>query len=886
VGGLPSGTVTFLFTDVEGSTRRWDADPDAMRAALAVHDEVLRSAVESHGGRLFKHTGDGICAVFGSARGAIDAAVAAQRLLSLPVRMGLATGEVDERDGDYFGPVLNRTARIMAASHGGQVVVEALTAGLVDNVALIDLGDHRLRDLSGTVRLFQLQAEGLRADFPPLMTTDSVPGNLPLPVTSFVGRELELRQLIDLVRAHRLVTLTGVGGVGKTRLAMRVAAELSPECPDGVWLVELAPVEDPIAVPDVVATALGIQPGATIAERVAAALHGRRVLVVLDNCEHVLDAVVNVAETILARTATVRIIATSREALRTRSEHVWVVPSLDIQGGVESAAVALFVQRARAVVAGFTLDDERDATAVVEICRRLDGIALAIELAAARMVSMSPAEVLDRLADRFRLLAGSRRGVERHQTLRHAVEWSFDLLTEDERDMLCGCAVFADGFNVASAAQVCGGSRDEYALLDLLDSLVRKSLVTVERVGAFSRYRMLETIRQYGDDELAERGNEVRDRHASYFAGEAAARWEMWDGPGQQLALDWVDAEFGNLRAGFRWAAGRGNAAAAAAIAAHAALLALSVQRHEAVGWAEELLPMASAADVATLPRLYTAASLCSFIGRPADAVGYAHAAMRLEAGGGYEPFAPGLSRFFEAVAFRFSGDMPRWMENCRRMAAGEGLERALGQAGVLYGLADVARSDEARAIADETLDAARAYDNPWILAFTLDAYGRAFADSEPARALTVLRQGLQYAREQRLAIFEAFFVRDAAALAAVCGDLGEALDLFCSNIDALQRAGDVAHLASTLGHLAVLLTRIGQQGPATTIYGATAGHATANRVAGLAAVVDDLRAVLGPRRFEQCFVAGAAMEMSEAVQYARQQIQLARETQDPAAAR
>ena len=272
----------------------------------------------AQGGWLFKHTGDGVCAAFGSARAAIDAAVEAQRRLGLPVRMGVATGEAEERDGDYFGPALNRAARVMAAGHGGQILVAASTASLVDGVELVDLGEHRLRDLSGATRLFQVRAEGLAVEFPRLQTLDAVPGNLPVQVTSFVGRDVEVKELTEQVRAHRLVTLTGVGGVGKTRLAVQVAAELAGEFPDGVWLVELAPVGDPAAVPDVVAAALGVTPqaGLTVTDSIAQALSGRRLLIVLDNCEHVLGAAGDLVETILARTATVTVLATSREGLR------------------------------------------------------------------------------------------------------------------------------------------------------------------------------------------------------------------------------------------------------------------------------------------------------------------------------------------------------------------------------------------------------------------------------------------------------------------------------------------------------------------------------------------------------------------------------------------
>ena len=347
--------MTFLFTDIEGSTRRWEQDPEAMAADLAAHDETLRAAIESHGGWLFKHTGDGVCAAFSSPRGAIDAAIEAQRSLRLPVRMGIATGEVESRADDYFGPTLNRTARIMAVGHGGQVLVSGSTAGLVTGIDLWDLGEHRLRDLSGVERVFQVRADGLAVEFPPLRTIDGVPGNLPAQVTSFVGRDVEVKELAELVRGHPLVTLIGVGGVGKTRLAVQVAAELVPDFDGGVWLVELAPVGDPAAVPDAVATILGImpQPDRTVTDSIAEALAGRRLLIVLDNCEHVLDAAADLVEAVLTRAPTVKVVATSREGLRVRAEHLWVVPSLDVDEGAASAAVELFVERARAVVAGF-----------------------------------------------------------------------------------------------------------------------------------------------------------------------------------------------------------------------------------------------------------------------------------------------------------------------------------------------------------------------------------------------------------------------------------------------------------------------------------------------------------------------------------------------------
>ena len=350
----PSGVVTFLFTDVEGSTRRWEADADAMRTALAAHDEVLRRVIEAHGGFLFKHTGDGVCASFASPRSAVDAAVAAQRALELPVRMGLATGEAELRDGDYFGAVLNRAARVMASGHGGQVLLDGITAGLCSSIDLISLGPRRLRDIAKPVEMFQVLAVGLGREFPPLKSLDAAPGNLRPPTTSLVGRESELAELHEAVKAHRLVTLTGVGGVGKTRLATEVAARLADEYPDSVWLFELAAVADPAAVPDAVAAVLGItqQPGKSVVESVAAALEGRVRLLVFDNCEHVRDAAADLIEAILAHSAMVRVLATSREGLGVADEQLWLVPSLEVGAGIDSAAVALFVERARSVPRG------------------------------------------------------------------------------------------------------------------------------------------------------------------------------------------------------------------------------------------------------------------------------------------------------------------------------------------------------------------------------------------------------------------------------------------------------------------------------------------------------------------------------------------------------
>ena len=490
-------------------------------AALAAHDEVLRSAIEAHGGWLFKHTGDGVCAAFRLSPAAVTAAVEAQRRLALPVRMGVATGEAELRDGDYFGPMLNRTARVMAAGHGGQVLVAAATAGLLSGVDLADLGEHRLRDLSGVEHLFQVRAEGLGEVFSPLADLGCAcrgtcrcrrraswaASRRSRRSSSWCGR---IDGDLDGGGRGRQDPpgAAGRGGVDRRVRRRRVARRAGARRRPG----RVARHGGHHAGRDPTAGDVGER------ERGAGAA-GRRMLVVLDNCEHVLDAAAELVETILARAATVTVLATSREGLRVTARAVVAGAVTRRRAAGASAAVELFVDRARAVEPGFGLRSDADAAAVTEICRRLDGIPLAIELAAARMVSMSPQRSVDRLGDRFRLLAGARRGLERHQTLRHAVGWSYDLLDDDERAVLRQVAVFADGFDLAGAAHL-NEALDEYTVLDTLDSLVRKSLVSADQVGGHTRYRLLETIRQYAEDQLAATGtiHEVRDRHAAYYA--------------------------------------------------------------------------------------------------------------------------------------------------------------------------------------------------------------------------------------------------------------------------------------------------------------------------------------------------------------------------------
>jgi predicted ATPase/class 3 adenylate cyclase len=572
-----------LFTDIEGSTRLWEMHPDAMRAALAVHDDQVRKAVEVNDGVLFKHTGDGILAVFGSAADAATAAAAAQRAFAatahpdvgaLKVRMSVHSGPAEERDGDYFGQPLNRAARLMAAAHGCQVLVslvsERLAAAMLpDGVTLRPLGRHRLKDLTEPEEVFQLCIEGLSADFPPLRTPDIVPNNLPVMPTTFVGRDEELAEVEKLIRAARLVTLTGVGGAGKTRLSLQVAATLSEEeeFSDGVWFIELATVTDPEMVPAQAADALQLQerPGRPIRETLLEHLTGKSVLLVVDNCEHVISAAAELTEAVLRRSPDSRIIATSRELLGVGGEVAYGMRSMAMPrdltglGPVELArfdAVQLFKERAAAAKPDFQIT-AANAPAVAEICRRLDGMPLAIELAAARLRSFTPQQIADYLDQRFRILTGgARTALPRQQTLAAAIDWSFRLLDERERLLFERLSMFQGGFDLEAAQQVCSGDGlDEFDVFELVPTLVDKSLVNADVGGDAARYRLLETIRQFARDKLDEAGatDEVRRRHAEYFMALAEEAEPNVRGPREQEWWARLNRELDNLRLAMEW---------------------------------------------------------------------------------------------------------------------------------------------------------------------------------------------------------------------------------------------------------------------------------------------------------------------------------------------
>jgi predicted ATPase len=873
--------VTFLFTDVEGSTRRWEADADAMRVALAAHDLVLRGAIEAHGGWLFKHTGDGVCAAFASPRSAVDAAVAAQRALELPVRMGIATGEAEMRGADYFGAVLNRAARVMAAGHGGQILVAESTAGLLSGVDLFGLGPRRLRDLPTAVELFQVRAGGLRTEFPALRAVDAGPGNLRAATTSFIGRESEAGEVQAAVKAHRLLTLIGVGGVGKTRLALEVAGRLVDEFPDGVWFFELAAVSDPAAVPDAVAAVLGItqQPGRSVAESVAGALEGRVRLLVLDNCEHVLEAAADLIEAILAASATTTVVATSREGLGIADERLWPVPSLDVAAGADSAAVALFVERAQHVSPRFTVGDAGEAGAVVEICRRLDGIPLAIELAASRMAAMTASEVRDRLDHRFRLLVGSRRGLERHHTLRHAVAWSYDLLDDAEKALLDRCSVFAGGFDLHSACAVAGfpDAPDDFAVLDLLDALVRKSLLVADRSSGRTRYSMLETIRQFAEEQLVARGeaSEIRAAHSRYFAGREADIMALWDSPRQRAAYDWFTTELANLRTAFRWATDQGDLDVAATIATYVGLLGAMVQTYEPIAWAEELIEPARTVDHPRLAFLYVIASLCYTSGRIEAAVRYSDAG-QIVLGRSRDALPYGTEGLLGGVYLAI-GQPERWAELCRAQLARRRDTNVHIRAWLVGTLAVAGSGGEAMDSADGLIEAAEATGNPSLLAFALLAYGAAFRDADPVGALHALGRGLVIAQDSGNRAAVSVLANSLARLEAEHDDTVSAFDHLTLAIRNWHNAGNTTTIRLPLAILAALFDRLGRYEPAATITGFALPPMAAATGPEITTAITHLREVLGEATYESLAHEGAAMTTAAVATYAYDQIDQAR---------
>jgi predicted ATPase/class 3 adenylate cyclase len=901
---LPSGTVTFLFTDLEGSTRLWEEFPDAMRPALARHDAVLQDAVVTHRGFVVKTTGDGIHAVFGTAHDALEAAVAAQLALlgepfgetgPLRVRMGIHTCEAEYRDGDYFGSEVNRAARLMSVAHGDQIVVSSVTGALLRDgpVDLVDLGEHRLRDLTVAERIFQVCAPGLPEKFAPLRSLDAFPGNLPLQVTSFIGRDKELAALGKALEASRLVTMVGVGGVGKTRLALQAAAELIAGFPDGVWVCELAAADDPESMLQVVAAALSVRPrpGSSLEDSIVEALRPRRTLLVLDNCEHLLRSASRLADRLLRNCAHVYVLATSRESLGVEGEQTWPLGSLAIPESPEtdvivSDAVRLFVDRAQAARPGFSLS-AANVPAVTEICRRLDGIPLALELAAARVAALSPADISGLLDERFRLLTGGRRsGVERHQTLRATVDWSYSLLNQRAGVVFDRLSVFAGSFDARAAqAVVAGDGIEPWDVLDALTDLVAKSMVVAdEAADGAMRYQLLETLRQYGRERLDGAGaaDEWRRRHAEHFASVAEEAGAGLRGPDE---LSWkrsLVTDLDNVRAAVTWSLERDDPADveyAMRVVTPLAQFLNSVST-EIGEWAERARPRVSLTTPERCTGVLVAAGyfqafvlgsterareiaieLLGIDGTPAHSVtlGYGllmHCEWQVGAVDEAVRVADELFRFLDANAV-------------------DDYDRIGSHASYVVVAISAGHLDAARASADAALRTARRLANPSTLAMALWVTAMTLEFDEPDAALMALDENVELVRAGANDVNYGGALAHIARLRDGKSDFVGALRALDEAVAHFQRVGPRTELIVVIAQCARTLAGHGYARPAAIL----AGIVVAGPLSGLARrgtpdrierATSAARGELGDSAYDRAFACGADMTYDDAVAYSR----------------
>jgi predicted ATPase/class 3 adenylate cyclase len=873
---LPTGTVTFLFTDVEGSSRLWEQHPEAMRGASARHDAIVREAIESHHGQVVKTTGDGFHAAFATASDAVEAAIDAQLGLAreswsatgpVRVRMGVHTGTAEVRDGDYYGPALNRAARLMSVGHGGQVLVSDATEGLLGEGSdrgfdLVDLGEHRLRDLASPMRVFQVVHPDLVAGFGELRSLEAFAGNLPVQLTSFVGRDADVKAIEGLLAEHRMVTLTGVGGVGKTRLATHVAAELVDRFRDGAWLVELAGVDSPRVVEAIAAVLrVDVPPRVAVGTALLDFVRRRELLLVVDNCEHVVREVRRVLGQILGEALSVSVLATSREGLRVAGEQLFSVPSLD-----DEAAARLFVERARAVDPALVLGDF-DAQVLGRLCERLDGIPLAIELAAVRVRMFSLEDLARRVEERFRLLTGGRGDIERHQTLRAAIDWSYDLLSAPEQQVFARLSVFSGGCTIEAAEAVVGDDEiDTSAVLDPLSGLVDKSLLGVDRARRDTRYEMLETIRQYAQERLVASGeaDTFRGRHAHWYAEFARQAGRGLFSPDE---FDWAErlqVELDNLNAAVTWAVASGDTEVAMRIGASFPRQGQIRPLLGTTAFAEQAMAVQGATTHPLRGRALAEAGQAAFLrGDLATTERLLRESIDAQRHG---------ARYAAAAFAYLGGVLTQGDAEQTYDIFQEGLRMAetagdhLGASGMRSAYAIVAMAtghdQEARDSAQQALTEARAFRQPTLEAAALFANSQVYADTEPLRAL-------EYVHQSR------------ALYRRINSEPGEIVSILGLIADLEAHHGDMHRALGALGELAAYAIRV----PWTVVAAYFVGTSAFNRAGrhDLTALCDgqsqalgysslpvyrathedavtDARAALGDGRFNQLRDAGAAM--------------------------
>ena len=813
---LPVGTLTFLFTDVEGSTPLWECHEATMRVATARHDALLDAIITAHGGMLVRERGEGdsLFAVFTEPDAAVAAALAMTRAVlaepwppeaPLRVRIALHTGSAQLRAGDYYGPVVNRCARIRGLGHGGQVLLSAATTALVRDAlpagaSLRPLGAHPLRGLSTPEDVYQLCHPDWPDEFPPLLSPGVTRHNLPRALTALVGREAEQGEVLALLTATPLVTLVGSGGVGKTRLALAVAGELVDQYPDGIWLAELAALAESGLVPGAVAQVLGLreEAGHPLITTLIEHLKHKRLLLVLDNCEHLVASCAALAATLLRACPQLQLLATSREGLEVAGEQRYRVPSLPVPDLArlpppellaESAAVALFLARAHERRPDFVLTAQ-NTRAVAQVCARLDGIPLAIELAAARMGSLSVEGIAARLDDRFRLLAGGARDVlPRQQTLRATLDWSYDLLSEAEQLLLDRLSVFAGGCTLAAATSVCAGDGvADWEVLDLLDRLVNKSLVQTEEAGGEVRYGLLETVRQYGQERLATAGQAetVRDRHLANFLALTEEAAPQLVGADQAAWLDQLEAEHDNLRAALSWAHERGASEAGLRLAA-AAWRFWWTRGYLGEGrrWLEGALTADDGSAPGARVRALTAVSFLTAV---------------------HGDTARALTLLHESLA-------------CGR---GIGDRQSVARSLSLLGFVAGWQGDQARAMAlfEEALAIARALGDREEIAFALHGLAdTAYAQEDLARSATLYQEALALRRALGDWQGAGVVLSDLGVVTYAQGDPVRAAMLFEEALAHYHRLGERWHVIMTTGHLADVALGQGDVRRGATLY-------------------------------------------------------------------
>jgi len=923
-GSADSALSAFLFTDIEGSTRLWEEHAAAMGAALAIHDRILRASIEA-GGTVVKTTGDGILAVFDGPAAAVSAAIEAQRSLRdaawgatgpLKVRMAVHAGAAEARDGDYFGPALNRVARILSIGHGGQIIASAVAAALAEDelppgVDLIDLGSHRLRDIDRPEQVYQVVVDDLPRSFPPLRSLSTRRSNLPVQLTSFVGRERELAELETLVGRHRLVTLIGTGGTGKTRLMIEVAGRLADGFPDGVWVAELAPLGDPSQIAAEVARALGVPevPGVPSMQIVTTFLADKELLLLLDNAEHLVDGVAGVAERLLGAAPRLRILTTSREALAIAGESVLqllslscpsipatrsgetAATSMDLEAAASTEAVRLFTERATAVDPGFSLGLS-NVGAVAEICRRLDGIPLALELAAARVSVMSTEDIALRLGDRFRLLAGGRRtAVPRQQTLHALIDWSWDLLTDEDKRLLRRLSIFSGGWTATAAARIVGDGDEPLDRVDLIDHLTRlvdRSLVIVDR-GATTRYRMLETIRQYAREKLIEAGEvaALADRHFAAFADLAAAAEPELRGPAIADWLDRLDADAENLGAALEWGLEASpweavrmatallaywSVRVASAEAEARTIAAIEIARARTVGVAD-----AEPADQVQAARLLGGAAwVWAASGRAQLGLGWADEALVLaRANEDVEALLLSLAGKVISTVFTGGGAIRALFEEAIDLADRSGtlwvLALSAGFAGATISPADPAGGE---ALLQRAEAAARQSGSPSTIAAVAIAHGRAhghagMTDEAVVRFAAAIAGSTQLGDER----FALVARSDMAHALRRGGRLDEAEAVYRETIGGWVHLGHRGAVANQFENFAYVAIERGQGpraarllGAATAIREATGQQMAFDEVPELEGFIERLRGSMPAADYEANWAAGGALSQPEAV--------------------